>query len=187
MPDLYSNPQNAFLHQRELSAVSVLHSRQNEETCPTGAHVQTSTPIRLTQTCVKAEQLDTPAAACLSPGRLVDSLSPSRVQTDTVLPQSSETIMSCVCFFPLCHFSFVKAQVWDLCRKGRPVLKCKYTLSLFLSKWDHNHVKELFYCGVFEKINVNSAQITTCMRHNLLNFLNFYQKKFCCKCRWNPG
>ncbi|XP_044049418.1 DEP domain-containing protein 7-like isoform X2 [Siniperca chuatsi] len=64
--------------------------RQEEQTCPTGSHVQMSTPVRFTQASIKANQLDTPATASLSLEPLVDSLnlSPSRVQTDTVLPQS---------------------------------------------------------------------------------------------------
>ncbi|XP_038562129.1 DEP domain-containing protein 7-like [Micropterus salmoides] len=62
--------------------------RQEEQTRPTGLHVQMSTPVRFTQTSIKANQPDTPASARLSLEPLVDSLSPSRVQTDTVLPQS---------------------------------------------------------------------------------------------------
>lgn len=97
LPD--PNSQNAFLHVTNMSSqLSFLRSRQNEQTCPTGAHVQMSTPVELTHTSVKADQLDTPAAASLSLGPLADSLSPSRVQTDTVLPQSSETLMSSCVF-----------------------------------------------------------------------------------------
>ncbi|XP_076589855.1 DEP domain-containing protein 7-like [Chaetodon auriga] len=64
--------------------------RQEEQTCPAWPHVQTPSPVKFTQTSVKANQLDTSATACLSLEPLVDSLSlsPSRVQTDTVLPQS---------------------------------------------------------------------------------------------------
>ncbi|XP_037623814.1 DEP domain-containing protein 7-like isoform X1 [Sebastes umbrosus] len=62
--------------------------RQEEQTCPTGPHVQMSTPVKFTQTSTKAEQLDTPSAASLTVEPQVDSVSPSRVQTDTVLPQS---------------------------------------------------------------------------------------------------
>ncbi|TKS72994.1 DEP domain-containing protein 7 [Collichthys lucidus] len=43
---------------------------------------------RYTQTSIKANQLDTPAAAGLSVESPVDSLSPSRMHTDTVLPKS---------------------------------------------------------------------------------------------------
>ncbi|XP_031731524.1 DEP domain-containing protein 7-like isoform X1 [Anarrhichthys ocellatus] len=62
--------------------------RQEEQTCPTGPHVQMSTPVRLAETSTKANQLDTPAAASPSLEPPADSLSPSGVQTDTVLPQS---------------------------------------------------------------------------------------------------
>ncbi|XP_078112283.1 DEP domain-containing protein 7-like [Sander vitreus] len=62
--------------------------RQEAQTCPTGSHVQMSTPVKCTQASIKANQLDTPATASLSLESLVDSVSPSRVQTDTVLPQS---------------------------------------------------------------------------------------------------
>ncbi|XP_051238039.1 DEP domain-containing protein 7-like isoform X1 [Dicentrarchus labrax] len=63
---------------------------QEEQTCPTGSRVQMSTPVRFTQTPIKANQLDIAAPASLSVEPLVDSLSlsPSRVQSDTVLPQS---------------------------------------------------------------------------------------------------
>ncbi|KAM7413986.1 hypothetical protein PAMA_019010 [Pampus argenteus] len=65
--------------------------RQGEQTLPTGSHVPMSTPVRFTQTCIKANQLDTPVSGRLSLEPMVDSLSlsPSRVQTDSVLPQSS--------------------------------------------------------------------------------------------------
>nr|XP_033491433.1 DEP domain-containing protein 7-like [Epinephelus lanceolatus] len=62
--------------------------RQEEQTCPTGSHVQTSSPVRCTQTSIESNQLDTPAAASLSLEPLVSSVSPSRMQTHTVLPQS---------------------------------------------------------------------------------------------------
>ncbi|KAM9351923.1 DEP domain-containing protein 7-like [Symphorus nematophorus] len=62
--------------------------RQEEQICPSGPHAQMSTPVRFTPTSVKANQLDPPATTSLSMEPLVDSLSPSRVQTDTVLPQS---------------------------------------------------------------------------------------------------
>ncbi|XP_070763986.1 DEP domain-containing protein 7-like [Enoplosus armatus] len=64
--------------------------RQEEQTCPTGSHVQMSTPVIFTQTTVKANQLDSPATASLSLEPLVGSptLSPSRAQADAVLPQS---------------------------------------------------------------------------------------------------
>ncbi|XP_068459732.1 DEP domain-containing protein 7-like [Clinocottus analis] len=62
--------------------------RQEEQTCPTDSHVQTYTTLKLTETPTKANQLDTPATAGLSPEPLADRLSPSRVQPDAVLPQS---------------------------------------------------------------------------------------------------
>ncbi|KAM7396244.1 hypothetical protein PAMP_019301 [Pampus punctatissimus] len=64
--------------------------RQEEQTFPTGSHVPMSTPVKFTQTCIKANQLDIPVSARLSLESMVDnlSLSPSRVQTDSVLPQS---------------------------------------------------------------------------------------------------
>ncbi|XP_073327463.1 DEP domain-containing protein 7-like isoform X2 [Pagrus major] len=62
--------------------------RQEEQTCPTGPHVQVSTPVKCTQTSTKSNQLDAPATASLSLEPLVDSVSPSRVWTDTALPQS---------------------------------------------------------------------------------------------------
>ncbi len=89
----------------ELSILFILHSRQEEQTCPPESHVQMSIPVKRTQTSAKANQLDTPAAACLSVEPPVDSISPSKVQTDTVLPQSCK-IMS-LCVHLLCLFSFV--------------------------------------------------------------------------------
>ncbi|KAL7402317.1 hypothetical protein ABVT39_013042 [Epinephelus coioides] len=62
--------------------------RQEEQTCPTGSHVQMSSPVRCTQTSIESNQLDTPATASLSLEPLVSSVSPSRMQTHTVLPQS---------------------------------------------------------------------------------------------------
>nr|XP_046250481.1 DEP domain-containing protein 7-like [Scatophagus argus] len=62
--------------------------RQDERKYPTESHVQMSIPVKLTQTSVKAKQLDTPATDSLSLEPVVDSLSPSRVQTDAVLPPS---------------------------------------------------------------------------------------------------
>lgn len=88
------------LTQHELSAVFVLHSSQEEQTYPTGSHVQMPTPVKYTQTSIKANQLDTPAAAGLSVEPPVDSLSPSRMHTDTVLPKSCKTI--CACVSPCC-------------------------------------------------------------------------------------
>lgn len=78
-------------------------SRQNEQTCPPGDHTQMSTPAKLTQTPVKADHLGIPATASLSLGTVVDSLSPRRLQTDTFLPQSCETLMSLLVFSPLIH------------------------------------------------------------------------------------
>ncbi|CAK6973252.1 DEP domain-containing protein 7-like [Scomber scombrus] len=64
--------------------------RQEEQTFPTGSHVPMPTPVIFTQTCIKANQVDTPVSAVLSLEPMVNclSLSPSRVQTDSVLPQS---------------------------------------------------------------------------------------------------
>ncbi|XP_049929409.1 DEP domain-containing protein 7-like [Epinephelus moara] len=62
--------------------------RQEEQTCPTGSHVQTSSPVRCTQTSIESNQLDTSATAGLSLEPLVNSVSPSRMQTHTALPQS---------------------------------------------------------------------------------------------------
>ncbi|XP_018559578.1 DEP domain-containing protein 7 isoform X2 [Lates calcarifer] len=64
--------------------------RQKEQTCSTETHVQMSTRVIFTQASTKANQLDTPVTASLSLETVVDnlSLSPSRVQTDSVLPQS---------------------------------------------------------------------------------------------------
>ncbi|KAA8590565.1 hypothetical protein FQN60_014499 [Etheostoma spectabile] len=67
---------------------SSLSDRHEEMACPTGVHAQMLTPVRCTQASIKSNQLDTPATANLSLEPLVDSPSPSRVQTDTVLPQS---------------------------------------------------------------------------------------------------
>ncbi|TMS05593.1 DEP domain-containing protein 7 [Larimichthys crocea] len=61
---------------------------QEEQTYPTGSHVQMPTPVKYTQTSIKANQLDTLAVAGLSVEPPVDSLSPSRMHTDTVLPKS---------------------------------------------------------------------------------------------------
>ncbi|XP_040893645.1 DEP domain-containing protein 7-like isoform X2 [Toxotes jaculatrix] len=64
--------------------------RQEEQTCPTASHVHMTTPVKFTQTSTKTNQLDTHVTASLSLEAVVDnlSLSPSRVQTDSVLPQS---------------------------------------------------------------------------------------------------
>ncbi|XP_070687438.1 DEP domain-containing protein 7-like [Pempheris klunzingeri] len=63
--------------------------RQAEQTCPTGSHVQMSTPVSVTRATVKASHRDAaPGSSSLLVEPLVDSLSPSRVQSDTVLPQS---------------------------------------------------------------------------------------------------
>ncbi|GAA6227738.1 DEP domain-containing protein 7-like isoform X2 [Lates japonicus] len=64
--------------------------RQKEQTCSTETHFQMSTPVIFTQASTKANQLDTPVTASLSLEAVVDnlSLSPSRVQIDSVLPQS---------------------------------------------------------------------------------------------------
>ncbi|XP_042352325.1 LOW QUALITY PROTEIN: DEP domain-containing protein 7-like [Plectropomus leopardus] len=67
---------------------SASSDRQEEQTRPTDLHVEMSTPVKLTQITPVANQLDTPATARLSAEPLVDSLSPSKVQTDTALPQS---------------------------------------------------------------------------------------------------
>lgn len=103
-----SNPSKCLpmRQQHSLSAVSVLHSRQEEQTCPTGPHVQMSTPVKVTLASIKANRLDTPATCSLSSEPLVLGPSPSRVQSDTVLPTSRETLISscmrfCVFTFPL--------------------------------------------------------------------------------------
>ncbi|XP_071362266.1 DEP domain-containing protein 7-like isoform X5 [Trachinotus anak] len=64
--------------------------RQEELVCPTGSHDQMSTPVKFTQTSTKANKLDARVTASMSLEAVVDhlSLSPSRVQTDSVLPQS---------------------------------------------------------------------------------------------------
>ncbi|XP_056273369.1 DEP domain-containing protein 7-like [Pseudoliparis swirei] len=59
--------------------------RQEEQTCPTGSHLQTFTALKLSEISTKANQLAT-AGPSLEP--LADRLSPSRVPTDAVLPQS---------------------------------------------------------------------------------------------------
>ncbi|XP_034391250.1 DEP domain-containing protein 7-like [Cyclopterus lumpus] len=61
---------------------------KEEQTSPTGSHIQTFTALKLSKTSTKANQLDTPATAGPSLEPLADRLSPSRVQTDAVLPQS---------------------------------------------------------------------------------------------------
>lgn len=85
---------NAFLLNMSLQQPLFWNFRQNEQTCPPGVHVQMSTPVKLTQASIKAELLDTNAAVSLSLGPVVDSVSPSRAQTDTVLPQSSKSFTS---------------------------------------------------------------------------------------------
>ncbi|XP_059191428.1 DEP domain-containing protein 7-like [Centropristis striata] len=60
--------------------------RQEEQTCPSGSHDQTSSPVRLTPTSIKEDQLASPASVSLSLQPLGDSVSPSRVQTDSLLP-----------------------------------------------------------------------------------------------------
>ncbi|XP_075898762.1 DEP domain-containing protein 7-like [Nelusetta ayraudi] len=66
----------------------IASSEQNEQTCPPDVHIHMSTPVKLPQTLVKAELLDSAAAGSLSVGPMADSVSPSRATTDTVLPQS---------------------------------------------------------------------------------------------------
>ncbi|KAK5902782.1 hypothetical protein CesoFtcFv8_008007 [Champsocephalus esox] len=61
---------------------------QEEQTCPSGAHVQFSTPVKCTQTFLQAEQHLSPAAGSLSLGPQVDSLTPCRLPNHTALPQS---------------------------------------------------------------------------------------------------
>ncbi|XP_068168755.1 DEP domain-containing protein 7-like [Antennarius striatus] len=73
------------IHKLFSSSVS---DRQDQETCPTGSHVQMSTPVMLTQTAVKVTHLELPPAAGPSQEPVMDSLSPSRAQTNTFLPQS---------------------------------------------------------------------------------------------------
>lgn len=80
------------------SPPSLLSFRQEEQTCPTGPHVQMSIPAICIQTSAEASQSDTRTTACLSSEPVLDSLSPSKVQTDTVLPQSRERLMS-VCVY----------------------------------------------------------------------------------------
>ncbi|KAL3062025.1 hypothetical protein OYC64_010031 [Pagothenia borchgrevinki] len=62
--------------------------RQEEQTCPSGPHVQFSTPVKCTQTFLQAEQHLSPAAGSLSLGPQMDSLTPCRLHNDTALPQS---------------------------------------------------------------------------------------------------
>ncbi|XP_030587621.1 DEP domain-containing protein 7-like [Archocentrus centrarchus] len=59
--------------------------RQEEQTCLTESHVEMSPPAIFTQT---SSQPEAPAATSPSPELPVNSLSPSRVQTDAGLPQS---------------------------------------------------------------------------------------------------
>lgn len=80
----------------------LLNSRQSEQTCPPDIHIQMSTPVKLPQTLVRAELLDSAAAGGWTVGPVADSVSPSRATTDTVLPQSSKTLVT-LCGF---HFSF---------------------------------------------------------------------------------
>ncbi|KAK2841852.1 hypothetical protein Q5P01_012052 [Channa striata] len=63
---------------------------QEEQTRPTGPRVHMSTPARLPQTATVANQLDAHVTPSLSVEPEVDrlSVSPSKLQTDTVLPQS---------------------------------------------------------------------------------------------------
>lgn len=99
--EMLSLSSQCFSSQHEPSAATFLNFRQNEQTCPPGVHVQMSTPVKLIQASIKAELLDTNAAASLSLGPMVDSVSPSRAQTDVVLPQSSKSFTS------LCGFHSV--------------------------------------------------------------------------------
>ncbi|XP_039987918.1 DEP domain-containing protein 7-like isoform X2 [Xiphias gladius] len=65
--------------------------RQEEQTFSTASHVHMSNPVKFTQISTKANiQLDTHVTAGLSLEAVVDNLhlSPSRVHTDSVLPQS---------------------------------------------------------------------------------------------------
>ncbi|KAK1887600.1 T-complex protein 11-like protein 1 [Dissostichus eleginoides] len=62
--------------------------RQEGQTCPSGPHIQFSTPVKCTQTFLQAEQHLSPAAGSLSLGPQMDTLTPCRLHNDTALPQS---------------------------------------------------------------------------------------------------
>lgn len=79
--------------------VCTLLFRQEEQAYPTGSHVQMPTPVKFTQTCIKANQVGTPVSAGLSLEPMVDSLSLSPSRADTVLPQSCKTCLIVLCFF----------------------------------------------------------------------------------------
>jgi len=84
-----------------------LHSRQEEQTCPTGSHLQTFTALKLSEISTKANQLAT-AGPSLEP--LADRLSPSRVPTDAVLPQSCKTLHRCC--FHLLKLKYISYTYW---------------------------------------------------------------------------
>ncbi|KAM4574025.1 DEP domain-containing protein 7-like isoform 2-T2 [Odontesthes bonariensis] len=62
--------------------------RPVNQMCPTEPHVQMSTPVKVCEASMLVSQLETRLNANLSLEPLVDSVSPSRALTDSVLPQS---------------------------------------------------------------------------------------------------
>ncbi|KAM9854725.1 DEP domain-containing protein 7-like [Aulostomus maculatus] len=60
----------------------------DRQRCPTWSHDQMSNPVKVIQPSITVNQPDTPVSASLSLETMVDSLSPTRVQTDSSLPQS---------------------------------------------------------------------------------------------------
>ncbi|XP_035011792.2 DEP domain-containing protein 7 [Hippoglossus stenolepis] len=64
--------------------------RQEDQVRPTGSRVRTLTPVNFTKTSTRAKQPDAPVTGRLSAEAVVDtqSVSPSKLQTDSVLPQS---------------------------------------------------------------------------------------------------
>ncbi|XP_062246133.1 DEP domain-containing protein 7-like [Platichthys flesus] len=69
---------------------SAATDRQEEQVRPTGSHVLPLTPVNFNKTCTRAKQPDAHVPGRLSVEAVLDnqSVSPSKLQTDSVLPQS---------------------------------------------------------------------------------------------------
>lgn len=124
-------------------AVCGLLFRQEEQTFPTGSHVPMPTRVKFTQTCIKANQVDTPVSAGLSLEPMVDclSLSPSRVQTDSVLPQSCKT-----CLIVLCFFSYIEGLV-QVSGEIQSFLQQQMCELIIFSPYYYTFTQETFWAG----------------------------------------
>lgn len=108
--------------------------RPNEQTSSPDVHVQMATPLKLPPALVKAELL--PSAGNLSVGPVVDSVSPSRATTDTVLPQSSKTLLTSGGFSFNLAISNVKKS-FELVALNPSVRRWTYKSNCSRNTWDY--------------------------------------------------